>query len=407
MVTQHTASSTTGAKPQKSKDSQANTPSDDILQKIQIQNFYRVLSYCDCLLEQDYDDHKIKNFDFERFQSILDVLGDILFKYLKIQTKRGLGRDYISCEEDLSSPRGKIHITESIRPRNLMHKRLRCSYDVMSVDTKMNQIVKSTALLLLKYNISLKTKQKLKAQLLYFSEVDVIDLRFVDWNIRYSHINISYKKVIEVCRWIVDGWTQLEHDGADPIKLEEYIFKKMKYADIFEQFLRNYFKVHYGDQLDEVSDRWLNWSATQVKGEGDLLPGMHTDIYLQKDNTVLIIDAKFYVHTLTKNNHINSNNLYQIFSYVKNVDHEHKNDGYEVSGMLLYVKPHSSSNENSEGQDSTKKLECRYDMCGSSIEVRTLDMDRPFDEYTQELDEIIREYFGGDLVKQEVRNVLS
>ena len=48
---------------------------------------------------------------------------------------------------------------------------------------------------------------------------------------------------------------------------------------------------------------------------------MQTDIHLQKESDVLIIDAKYYSHTTQSqfnNNTIHSNNLYQIFTYVKN-----------------------------------------------------------------------------------------
>ena len=49
---------------------------------------------------------------------------------------------------------------------------------------------------------------------------------------------------------------------------------------------------------------------------------MQTDIHLQKGNNVLIIDAKYYSHTTQSQfnkNTIHSNNLYQIFTYVKNI----------------------------------------------------------------------------------------
>lgn len=46
----------------------------------------------------------------------------------------------------------------------------------------------------------------------------------------------------------------------------------------------------------------LSVSASQIPwaldaGLGTMLPVMQSDIHLQKDNTVLIIDAKYYSHT--------------------------------------------------------------------------------------------------------------
>ena len=72
-----------------------------------------------------------------------------------------------------------------------------------------------------------------------------------------------------------------------------------------------------------------------------MLPTMQSDIRLQKDNTVLIIDAKYYSRTtqFRYNKHtIHSNNLYQSFTYVKNRDYQFENLEHTVSGMLLYAK---------------------------------------------------------------------
>ena len=51
-------------------------------------------------------------------------------------------------------------------------------------------------------------------------------------------------------------------------------------------------------------------------GIGDMLPVMQSDIHLQKENTVLIIDAKYYTNTTQvqfDKHTLHSNNLYQIF----------------------------------------------------------------------------------------------
>ena len=68
---------------------------------------------------------------------------------------------------------------------------------------------------------------------------------------------------------------------------------------------------------------------------------MQSDIHLQKENKVLIIDAKYYSHimqTQFDKHTIHSGNLYQIFTYVKNEDYSFKDEPYEVAGIILYAK---------------------------------------------------------------------
>lgn len=54
-----------------------------------------------------------------------------------------------------------------------------------------------------------------------------------------------------------------------------------------------------------------------------MLPIMQSDIHLQRGSTVLIIDAKYYASTTQvqfDKHTLHSNNLYQIFTYVKTVN---------------------------------------------------------------------------------------
>ena len=67
-------------------------------------------------------------------------------------------------------------------------------------------------------------------------------------------------------------------------------------------------------------------SASQINCDLDdrfeeLLPVMQTNIMLECNEKVLIIDAKFYNHILQtqyNTDKIRSNHLYQIYTYVKN-----------------------------------------------------------------------------------------
>mgnify|MGYP001655351559 FL=1 len=108
---------------------------------------------------------------------------------------------------------------------------------------------------------------------------------------------------------------------------------------------------------------------------------MQTDIMLTYKEKVLIIDAKYYGHTTQTQfgvHTLHSNNLYQIFTYVKNKEHELGNKPHEVSGMLLYAQTDESILPNNE-----------YRMSGNRITVRTLDLNRSFKEIAADLNAIV------------------
>jgi len=78
---------------------------------IPIRNVYYMLSYAFRVLnEQGY-----KSIETEEFHNVAELCASILTKGVSLQLKRGLGKEYISETEALSSPRGKIDVTASIK----------------------------------------------------------------------------------------------------------------------------------------------------------------------------------------------------------------------------------------------------------------------------------------------------
>ena len=109
---------------------------------------------------------------------------------------------------------------------------------------------------------------------------------------------------------------------------------------------------------------------------------MITDITLEKDSKVLIIDAKYYskeTYNRYGKDKLKSGNLYQIFAYVKNKAWEMRDSDTIVSGMLLYAKT-----------DSEVTLDKSYSMSGNQISVKNLDLNVPFEELRKPLDEIAK-----------------
>ena len=128
--------------------------------------------------------------------------------------------------------------------------------------------------------------------------------------------------------------------------------------------------------MDCVAPTRIEWNTDD--GVITLLPQMRSDIMLEHKGFTLIIDAKYYGSSLQTGQYgkktIHSNNLYQIYSYVKNRDIE--SDG-SVSGMLLYA------NTDSDNPDM------EYHMGGNKISVKTLNLDCDFEEVKCQLDSIV------------------
>lgn len=341
---------------------------------IPIQNIYYMLSYAfQVLNEQGY-----KNIATEQFNNTAELMAAILAKGITVQIKRGLGKEYISQTEPISALRGKIDIAESIKTQTMLKKQMVCSYDEFSVNGTMNRIIKSTVELLLRSDISKTRKKELRKLMVYFGDVEPIDLYTVDWNIQYNRNNQTYRLLISVCYLVVKGLLQTNSDGST--RLMDFM-DEQRMCRLYEKFILEYFRKEHPE---------ITANASQIPWQLDddistMLPIMQTDIMLTYKEKVLIIDAKYYTHTTQSQFNVNtlhSGNLYQIFTYVKNKEIELSAKPHKVSGMLLYAKTDEAILPNSS-----------YMMSGNKISAKTLDLNLPFKEIAKQLDAIIAEHF--------------
>ena len=94
----------------------------------------------------------------------------------------------------------------------------------------------------------------------------------------------------------------------------------------------------------------------------------------------MLFRSRYDVHTL------HSQNLYQIFTYVKNLEARFGSETRRVSGMLLYAKT-----------DETVQPDGSYQMSGNRISVRTLDLNQEFRKIAAELNAIAESCFEADV----------
>ncbi len=344
---------------------------------IYIKNIYYMLAYAFRAL----NGNEYKKVETESFENIAELLSEILTIGVSTQIKQGLVKDYIEVTETTSSIRGKINITESINSQSFIKKHLNCTYDEFSLNCNLNQILKSTMNLLVRSDISHYRKKKLKRLLMYFSEVDLVDIKKINWKMRFDRNNQTYRMLINVCYLVINGLLQTEKSGN--VKLMDFSDDQLMNA-LYERFLLNYFKKEH-PQIKTHAPH-IDWQIDE--GWDVLLPRMKTDVTLEYGNMILIIDAKFYKDNLAENygrNIHRSGNLYQIFTYVKNKEVELQGKDVEVSGMLLYARTNANIQPDSD-----------YVMSGSNISVKSLDLNQKFIEIKNQLDTIVEDYlFNG------------
>ena len=312
----------------------------------------------------------------EEFENIHNLFAAILSKGISQQLKQGLYREYVDKYDELTVLRGKLNIQGTIKNRVQNKQRLSCEFDELSEDNIFIQILKLTATLLIKNrNVDSEYKSELKKSLLYFGDVSDISVSLIKWStLRFQRNNQSYKMLLNICYLVIDGLLLSTQSGE--YNMATFIDDRHMHS-LYESFIREYYRYHYGNEVS-VSASFVDWDVPEGSEGIELLPKMKTDITLQKGEKTLIIDAKYYGHTMQHHfdsNTFHSANMYQIFTYVKNFDKEQTGN---VSGMLLYARTNEAIQPDND-----------YVIGGNKISVKTLNLNCDFEIIKEQLNTTI------------------
>ena len=334
---------------------------------IYIKNIYYMLSYAFQVLKQDnYDEVAHEKFDY-----VQDLFAAILARGVAQQLKQGLYREYVTKHDTLTVMRGKLDMPETIRNRIQRKQRLACEFDELSENNALNQILKTTINVLMRdKDVAQERKSALRKLWIFFDGVQTIEPSSIHWGrLVYQRNNRNYEMLMNICYFVLDGMLQTTESGEHKIAH----FSDDHMARLYEKFILEYYKKHYPQIRTAASQ--IDWALDD--GIGTMLPTMQSDIMLSYKkgdiDKTLIIDAKYYAHTTQVQydvHTLHSNNLYQIFTYVKNK----ATKGGEVSGMLLYAKTDEEIYPDNE-----------YQMSGNKIIVKTLDLNCDFETISEQL----------------------
>lgn len=343
---------------------------------IQIKNIFYMLSYAFHALRKS----NFMEIAAEKFENIHDLFAAILAKGISTQMKKGLYKEYSEISEDSPILRGKLEINGTINNKLNNRCLLSCTHDEFTENNLLNQILKSTAVILLNHpNVKRQRKEDLKKILKLLNTVDRIDLKRVHWrHLNFSKNNQNYIMLTNICYFI--SQSLVISDGNGSFKVNDFV-DDQQMSRLYEKFILEFYRYHY-KQIN-ASPAHIDWDTDDNNIQ--FLPEMKTDILLRYRDKTLIIDAKYYKHTMQYNplydsTTLHSNNMYQIYSYVKNYDTKHIGN---VSGMLLYART-----------DEALQPDQDYMISGNKISVKTLDLNQEFIMIAKQLKDIAHTYLG-------------
>ncbi|MDR7870717.1 MAG: 5-methylcytosine-specific restriction endonuclease system specificity protein McrC [Tissierellaceae bacterium] len=339
--------------------------------KIPIKNIYYMLCYAWNVLEQT-DNVSLAS---EKFDNIYNLFSRIYISGTSNLIKRGLNRYYIQENEAISTLKGKINISDSIKAQTFYNGRMICQFDDFSKNIKLNQIIKTTINILIKSpQLDTDLKDKLLKIRIHFSDIKDIRLsKALFTTLRFNRNNHHYQMLINISELIYYGL--ITNEDHDEYSFLDFI-RDNQMAKLYEKFVLNFYRTHLDKNIYNVHAPKLKWNLDEEISEEELslLPEMRTDIVIENKvkNTQLIIDTKYYSQTLVSSNwtdieKVRTAHLFQILAYVNN-----SNFVGDTMGMLLYPT-------------IEKEINANFPILGKSIGIRTLNLNTEWEEISSRL----------------------
>lgn len=252
----------------------------------------------------------------------------------------GIKSDYLIKEENLSTIKGKIKVSQNIKLNYADKAKVYCEFPEYSRNIPNNRIVKSTVLKLLKATSSYKNYFGLNKLLTHMSEVESSNNIKADLQkINYTNRLFSNYKVI--LKWsevflTEKGFTNFVGNNLNL----SILFPMERIFEDYISFLFNKYSLGYKIKLQDSSYFLVE------KHKGFTKFGLRPDLVASKEDEVFILDTKWKLidqNAERKNYNITQADMYQLYAYGKKY---HKDK--EPNLVLLYPANKNFTNELSE-----------------------------------------------------------
>ena len=338
---------------------------------ILIRNIYYMLAYA----FQELRQNNYAEIETETFDDIYDLFAEILARGISYQLKQGLYREYIARNKSISTVRGKIDINGTIIQRMQNCQQIVCNYDELSENNTYNQILVTTASILIRHSdVKKEKKSQLKKLMLFFHQIQPVDIHSIHWNtLRFDRNNRNYRMLLYICYFIINEWLMSTEKGK--YKMREFSDNHM--CRLFEKFVLEYYKKHHPET--KACAAQIRWNIVEETTDISVLPIMQSDILLSIGNRILIIDTKYYKKIMQEQYNkdtLRNNHLYQIRTYVDEYDRNHL---HNVDGMLLYAKTQEDIFDDAQITHRD----------GYTLYIRTIDLNTKFETIKKRLDSFV------------------
>ena len=221
-----------------------------------------------------------------------NLIGKVLLEGTRNLIRRGLERSYVEMEEDLSRPRGRMRISDTLNRALMSRVQIAYTTDEFSRDVLPNQILRTTLERLVNTEgIDHSLRDGMTAILSSLSDIRSIALVARDFGrVQLHGNNAVYAFLLRVCALAHEALLPEQRTGH--FRFRDVLADPQAMGMIFQDFVRNFFRLEQ-DQFAVKGDQ-IRWDVESDIGFGHhLLPAMFTDTSLFDGTRTIIVECKW------------------------------------------------------------------------------------------------------------------
>ena len=300
------------------------------------------------------------------FHRPLELLTQMLLHATRTLLRGGLPRSFQTQEAELRELRGHIDLTTSLRRGLLPQGRALCTYDELSGNTSLHQLLLGTITALVTHRAVPVALRRELSQLRRRFPAEVVPLvpsAGIFPVLRRQRPASEEAFLLHICELIYETALPAPADDGRG-RFADFRRDERLMARLFERAVRNFYRRE--QRQYRVFAETIAWQAVAPEPQDlALLPTMLTDTTLEKSTRKIILDTKYYAAALRPRydqQRLISPHLYQLYAYLQNVQPA---PGQRLEGILLYPA-------------ATAALDVRYTLGGHPVRIVTIDLHQPW-----------------------------
>jgi 5-methylcytosine-specific restriction enzyme subunit McrC len=300
------------------------------------------------------------------FHRPLELLTQMLLHATRTLLRGGLPQDFQTQEAELRELRGRVELAPSLGQGLLPQGRAVCTYDELSVNLPLHQLLAGTVAALAQHRALPAALRRELSQLRrrFPSEVvPVAPAADIFPRLRRQRLAAEAAFLLHLCELIYETALPAPAESGRG-RFIDFRRDERLMARIFEQAVRNFYRRE--QRQYRVFVETINWqAASPVPQDLALLPTMLTDTTLESASRKIILDTKYYaaaLRTRYDQPRLIAPHLYQLYAYLQNL---RRTPGQQLEGILLYPA-------------ATAATDVRYTLGGHPVRIVTLDLHQPW-----------------------------